>query len=141
MYRRNFKSLNFFRSDIIKYFFSIYVNFHYIDFTDTQKTKWLLVSAPIPVFFISIIYLYIVYIAGPQFMKNRQPYSLKTFMQCYNLFQIITNAWLVFNMVTYGKPVTAIWRFCDSFDELCDNSEKVYLTFKLPKIRNSLNVG
>ncbi|XP_012054912.1 PREDICTED: elongation of very long chain fatty acids protein 1-like [Atta cephalotes] len=97
------------------------------NFTDTQKTKWLLISAPIPVFFISIVYLYIVYIAGPQLMKNKQPYSLKTFIQCYNFFQIITNAWLVFNMMTYGKPITAIWRFCDSLDELCDdNSEKVF---------------
>ncbi|KAG5333026.1 ELOV1 protein, partial [Acromyrmex heyeri] len=96
------------------------------NFTDTQKTKWLLVSAPMPVFFISIVYFYIIYIAGPQFMKNRQPYSLKTFMQCYNLFQIISNAWITFNYMTYGRPFTVIWRFCESLDELCGNySEKI----------------
>ncbi|XP_018316152.1 elongation of very long chain fatty acids protein 1 [Mycetomoellerius zeteki] len=99
------------------------------NFTDTQKVKWLLVSAPMPVIFISIAYFYIVYIAGPQFMKNRQPYSLKPFMQCYNLLQIISNAWIVFNFVTYGRPFTAIWRFCESLDELCGNySEKVFET-------------
>ncbi|EGI57283.1 Elongation of very long chain fatty acids protein 4 [Acromyrmex echinatior] len=98
-------------------------------FTDTQKTKWLFISAPMPVFFISIVYLYIVYIAGPQFMKNRQPYSLKIFMQCYNLFQIISNAWITFNYMTYGRPLTVIWRFCGSLDELCGNySEKVLET-------------
>lgn len=124
--RRNFKSLNFFTSDITKFFSENYVNFYYTDFTDTQKVKWLLVSAPMPVIFISIAYFYIVYIAGPQFMKNRQPYSLKPFMQCYNLLQIISNAWIVFNFVTYGRPFTAIWRFCESLDELCGNySEKV----------------
>ncbi|KAG5341193.1 ELOV1 protein, partial [Acromyrmex charruanus] len=79
-----------------------------------------------PVFFISIVYLYIVYIAGPQFMKNRQPYSLKTFMQCYNLFQIISNAWITFNYMTYGRPFTVVWRFCGSLDEICGNySEKI----------------
>ncbi|XP_011067585.1 PREDICTED: elongation of very long chain fatty acids protein 7-like isoform X1 [Acromyrmex echinatior] len=99
------------------------------NFTDTQKTKWLFISAPMPVFFISIVYLYIVYIAGPQFMKNRQPYSLKIFMQCYNLFQIISNAWITFNYMTYGRPLTVIWRFCGSLDELCGNySEKVLET-------------
>ncbi|XP_018343467.1 PREDICTED: elongation of very long chain fatty acids protein 1-like [Trachymyrmex septentrionalis] len=99
------------------------------NFTDRQKTKWLLVSAPMPVFFICIVYLYIVYIAGPQFMKNRQPYSLKTFMQCYNVVQIISNAWIAFNFMTYGRPFTAVWRFCESLDELCGNySEKVLET-------------
>ncbi|KYQ46489.1 Elongation of very long chain fatty acids protein 1 [Trachymyrmex zeteki] len=105
--------------------FALHQRITRMHFTDTQKVKWLLVSAPMPVIFISIAYFYIVYIAGPQFMKNRQPYSLKPFMQCYNLLQIISNAWIVFNFVTYGRPFTAIWRFCESLDELCGNySEK-----------------
>ncbi|XP_028048381.1 elongation of very long chain fatty acids protein 1 [Monomorium pharaonis] len=103
---------------------------HYIpekmaNFTDAQIIKWPFLSSPIPIIFISLVYIYIVYFIGPQFMRNRQPYSLKTFMQCYNFFQIIANSWLVFNIVTTGGSFDAIWRYCEPFDKLyANNTEK-----------------
>ncbi|XP_036143627.1 elongation of very long chain fatty acids protein 1 [Monomorium pharaonis] len=94
-------------------------------FTDTRTIKWPFISSPIPIISISLVYIYVIYFAGPQFMKNRKPYSLKTFMQYYNLFQIIANFWLVFNVVTTGRPFVAIWKYCESFDKICgDNTEK-----------------
>lgn len=99
--------------------------FYFIDFTDARIIQWPLVSSPLPILFISFAYLYFVYFAGPQFMKNRKPYSLKRFIQCYNLFEIIVNFGLLFKMMTYGRPFTAVWRYCDSFD-ICDHGgEKV----------------
>ncbi|EZA51806.1 hypothetical protein DMN91_003402 [Ooceraea biroi] len=95
-------------------------------FMDPRTIKWMLISSSIPITCIILVYLYVIYVAGPRFMKNRQPYSLKMFMQCYNIFQVITNFLLVFNMVTNGRPFTVVWRYCDSFDKICgDNSEKM----------------
>ncbi|KAL6265318.1 hypothetical protein P5V15_002098 [Pogonomyrmex californicus] len=93
---------------------------------DAQVMQWPLVPSSVPVISISIVYLYIIYFAGPRFMKDRKPYSLKTFIQCYNIFQVIANFWLVYNTVIFGKPFSAIWRFCDTFDEICgrDGTEK-----------------
>ncbi|XP_036141247.1 elongation of very long chain fatty acids protein 4 [Monomorium pharaonis] len=93
-------------------------------FTDPRTIKWTFISSPIPIISILLIYIYVVYF-GPQFMKNKKPYSLKTFIQCYNLFQIIANSWLMFNAVTNGRPFVAVWRYCDSFDDVCgDTTEK-----------------
>jgi len=102
---------------------------HYIseiaNFTDARTIKWTLVPSPMPLIYISLVYLCIVYFAGPLFMKNRRPYSLKTFMQCYNIFQVIANFWIVFNIVTGGKPFASVWRYCESLDKICGrNTEK-----------------
>ncbi|RLU23799.1 hypothetical protein DMN91_004007 [Ooceraea biroi] len=93
---------------------------HYIlqetEFMDPRTIKWILISSPMPVTCIVLVYLYIIYLAGPKFMKNRQPYSLKMFIQCYNVLQVILNFWLVFNGVRRGNPFKAVWRYYDSFD-------------------------
>lgn len=51
---------------------------------------------------IIIAYLYFVLSCGPRFMKNRRPYSLKTFIKLYNIIQIIGNAWLVYDHIDAG---------------------------------------
>ncbi|XP_011865964.1 PREDICTED: elongation of very long chain fatty acids protein 4-like isoform X2 [Vollenhovia emeryi] len=83
-------------------------------------TKWLLFSSPTLVISTSLVYLYFVYFAGPQFMKNRKPYSLKQFIRCYNLFQIVANFLIVFNIMTKGRPFVALWKYCEPFDKICD---------------------
>ncbi|XP_072744129.1 very long chain fatty acid elongase 4-like [Anoplolepis gracilipes] len=47
-------------------------------------------------------YLYFVLSYGPRFMKNRQPYSLKTFIKLYNIIQIVGNVWLVYDYIDSG---------------------------------------
>ncbi|XP_067210194.1 very long chain fatty acid elongase AAEL008004-like isoform X1 [Linepithema humile] len=92
------------------------------EFTDLRTMRWALVPSPIPTLSIILVYLYIIYVSGPKFMKDRQPYSLKGFMQCYNVFQVIANFLIVFNIVVYGRPFTALWKYCDSFDQICGNN-------------------
>ncbi|XP_011706804.1 PREDICTED: elongation of very long chain fatty acids protein 4-like, partial [Wasmannia auropunctata] len=75
------------------------------NFPDAGIIKWSLIFSPMTMIFLSLAYLSFVYFIGPQFMKNRQPYSLKTFMQFYNIFQIIANFWLVSNIYIYGRPI------------------------------------
>ncbi|KAL6427790.1 hypothetical protein ACFW04_008309 [Cataglyphis niger] len=52
--------------------------------------------------FIIFAYLYLVLECGPRFMKNRQPYSLTTFIRLYNLIQIVANTWLIYYFIDAG---------------------------------------
>ncbi|XP_017766142.1 PREDICTED: elongation of very long chain fatty acids protein 7-like isoform X3 [Eufriesea mexicana] len=49
----------------------------------------MIIKTPIPLIVLSIIYLYFVLKAGPNYMKDRKPYSLARFIQLYNIFQIM----------------------------------------------------
>ncbi|XP_017766135.1 PREDICTED: elongation of very long chain fatty acids protein 4-like isoform X2 [Eufriesea mexicana] len=51
----------------------------------------MIIKTPIPLIVLSIIYLYFVLKAGPNYMKDRKPYSLARFIQLYNIFQIMTD--------------------------------------------------
>ncbi|XP_011705066.1 PREDICTED: elongation of very long chain fatty acids protein AAEL008004-like [Wasmannia auropunctata] len=58
-----------------------------------------LVASSYQVPLIIFAYLYFVFICGPRFMKNRPPYSLKTFIKVYNVVQILGNAWLIYDHI------------------------------------------
>ncbi|XP_076643515.1 very long chain fatty acid elongase 1 isoform X2 [Halictus rubicundus] len=51
---------------------------------------------------ILIVYLYIVLKWLPDFMKNKQPYNLKSFIRCYNIFQIVLNTYIIVRFVSLG---------------------------------------
>lgn len=109
-------------------FFLYITNFkpYCIEFTDSRTMKWTLVPSPIPVLSIILVYLYIIYVGGPKFMKDRRPYSLKGFMQCYNVFQVITNFLILYNVLVYGRPFTSMWKYCAFFDQISgENTEMV----------------
>lgn len=65
------------------------------NFSDPRTRDWILIGSIYQISLILIVYLFVILYWGPRFMKNRLPYSLKTFIKIYNIFQIITNAWLV----------------------------------------------
>lgn len=69
---------------------------------DERTNNWPLVGSPIPMFLIIFSYFYFVLKCGPEFMKNRPAYSLKTYVRCYNAFQIIVNAWAVKALLDAG---------------------------------------
>lgn len=49
-----------------------------------------------PVFAVLIVGVYLCFVKkfGPDFMRNREPYELKSIMLCYNGLQVILNIWL-----------------------------------------------
>ncbi|XP_076278217.1 very long chain fatty acid elongase 4-like [Lasioglossum baleicum] len=51
---------------------------------------------------ILIAYLYIVLKWGPNYMKDKQPYNLKTFIKVYNVVQIFINAYIVTRLFVLG---------------------------------------
>ncbi len=54
-----------------------------------------MMGSPWPVLAIVVIYLIFVIRLGPQMMRNRKPVSIKPIMLIYNLYQTISNAYLV----------------------------------------------
>ncbi|XP_014275653.1 very long chain fatty acid elongase 7 [Halyomorpha halys] len=55
-----------------------------------------LMSSPLPILGILLIYNYFVNKWGPQLMKSREPYDLKNVMILYDILQIIVNSYLFF---------------------------------------------
>jgi len=70
----------------------------------TGVTNFNVWNSPPAVF--SVLYLCMVYF-GKRFMKDREPYSLKGAMLCYNGYQVILNAYglCAFIMEAWGKPL------------------------------------
>lgn len=76
----------------------------YVFERDPRLRTW--ISAQ-PLSLASIVgaYLYVVYIWGPRFMRDRKPYQLTGITRTYNLFQIIASTAFAFKIAHhfYGK--------------------------------------
>lgn len=70
------------------------------------------IGSPVIIPSIILLYLYFVLKYGPEFMKDRKPYDLKTFMKYYNVFQIIANTYVVQQFITVGW-FTEITIYCE----------------------------
>ena len=53
-----------------------------------------LLSSPLPTLFICLTYVFIVKVAGPWWMKNREPYNIRTFLIYYNGFQVALSTYI-----------------------------------------------
>jgi len=51
---------------------------------------------------ITLGYIYFIFYAGSRYMKNRQPYKLRTFVLIYNVIQILANLWVVKEHISAG---------------------------------------
>ena len=51
-------------------------------------------ASPLPTVVLCGLYLAVVRVLGPLYMRGRQPYSLQYPMLAYNLFQVIFNGWI-----------------------------------------------
>lgn len=78
------------------------VQYVWTNHIDPRAVDLPLIKSSYQVPLIIFAYLYFVLIYGPRFMKNRQPYSLKTFMKWYNVIQIVGNAWLIYDHIDAG---------------------------------------
>ncbi|XP_076755205.1 very long chain fatty acid elongase 1-like [Xylocopa sonorina] len=77
-------------------------NYFNNEVADPRTNDWFIVRSPVPVLLITFSYLYFVLRCGPRFMKDRTPYKLKGFIRCYNIFQIMSNAWAVYAILEAG---------------------------------------
>lgn len=77
-------------------------NYYWHELADPRTNNLPFVGSPVLIPIILISYLYFVMKCGPQYMKDRKPYDLKTFVKCYNIFQIISNAYIVIRFLSLG---------------------------------------
>lgn len=69
---------------------------------DKRVTNLPLINSSYYVPLVIFAYLYFVLGCGPRFMKNRKPYSLKTFIKLYDIIQIIANICLIYDLIDAG---------------------------------------
>ena len=56
--------------------------------------NWLLMSSPWPTAAMCLLYYYIIRVAGPRFIKNREPYNIQKIVIVYNLLQTLLSLWI-----------------------------------------------
>jgi hypothetical protein len=61
-------------------------------FTDPRVTDWFLLRSPVYPLGLIALYLYVVKVAGPRYIKNRPAYQLSGIISLYNVVQIVLNA-------------------------------------------------
>ena len=61
---------------------------------DKRVDGWPLMSNPLYTIALCAMYVYVVKVAGPRFMKNRPPMNLKKFLVAYNGFQVILSGYI-----------------------------------------------
>lgn len=80
---------------------------------DTRIDDWLLMDSPALVVVICATYFVSAKFLGFRFMQNRQPFDLRRIIVIYNIFQILSNAWIVYVLIKgwWGGNITF---FCDA---------------------------
>merc|ERR1719397_1761203 len=61
---------------------------------DPRVDSWPLMSSVWPTVVICILYIWLVKVAGPWFMRDRKPYNLKGVLLVYNLGQTLFSYWM-----------------------------------------------
>lgn len=91
----------------------------------------LLSGGPWKFWSIILIYLFWVKILGPAWMKNREPYNLKTVILAYNIFLVAINAYFFCAAVyylDYGRQL-ANFQYPDRTDQSTREMRKIYLCY------------
>ncbi|CAL7951924.1 unnamed protein product [Xylocopa violacea] len=77
-------------------------DFYWNQQADPRTNNLPLMGSPVLIPLILVAYLYIILKLGPEYMKDKKPYDLKTFVKCYNVFQIFVNAYFVQQFLSVG---------------------------------------
>lgn len=78
---------------------------------DPRVKDWLFIGDPLFPLVVLGSYLMFVYIIGPRYMKNRQPYDLRWAIKVHNLFMVFANAYF---FIEFPKAA-----YCGGYNPLC----------------------
>lgn len=73
------------------------------DLRDTRVDGYFMMHSIWPTLAIVCLYVYIVKFWGPNFMKDRKPYNINTFLIFYNALQVIVSAYLFIQVCYFFK--------------------------------------
>lgn len=90
-------------------------DYYWNQMSDPRTNVLPLMASPVIIPTILLSYLYFVTQCGPRYMKDKKPYDLKTFVKYYNIFQVISNACIVQQLLSVGL-VTEISVICTPMD-------------------------
>lgn len=93
------------------------------EYGDPRVVKYpLMDGGPFTTVFLVCLYLYIVKIAGPSFMKNRKPFDLRKLILAFNIFLVLLNCYGFINgflLTNYGLES---WK-CVKIDKKSQNQD------------------
>ncbi|XP_074111609.1 very long chain fatty acid elongase 5 isoform X1 [Cotesia typhae] len=69
---------------------------------DKRTEDWFLVTGPGPLLMIFVTYIYFSTSAGPKYMRDKKPYSLKHVLIIYNFIQVVLSCTLVYEGLASG---------------------------------------
>lgn len=123
----------------------IFTNYHYTfeELADKRviELDLFLMSSPIKPVLLIAAYFYFIYNLGPRLMKDRKPFELKWVLRIFNLFQILSNTFIV------ARASHVIWNHMNWSCEKIDYSNnphavwllKTYHLFFLTKAMDMLD--
>ncbi|KYB29213.1 Elongation of very long chain fatty acids protein AAEL008004-like Protein [Tribolium castaneum] len=91
-----------------------YYNYLIYELEDPLIKNKPLLNSPFPSLAFLATYLLLIYVVLPQYMKNKEPYKLKTIILLYNLFQIVFCTYFVYQYLTPLSDPLVNWN-CDYF--------------------------
>ena len=87
-------------------------DFYWNQNADPRTNNLPFIGSPVLIPLIMFLYLYFVLKSGPEYMKDRKPYNLITFVKCFDVFQILANGYIVQQFISVGW-FTEISMFCE----------------------------
>jgi len=72
------------------------------DLRDKRVDGWFMLDSVWPTVALVVTYVYIVKIWGPNFMKDKKPYNINTFLVYYNACQVILSAYIFVQLMRAG---------------------------------------
>ncbi|KAJ8925539.1 hypothetical protein NQ315_009379 [Exocentrus adspersus] len=93
-------------------------------FSDPRVQQWTLMSTPLPTIFISLVYLALVLVILPTYMKRRKPFDLSKIIRYYNIFQIASCCFIIYRVLTSGWITGELNLGCQPID-YSDNPKAV----------------
>jgi len=99
------------------------------DLRDTRVDDWPLMSSCIPTIVISLAYVFIVKVAGPRFMENREPYNIRTFLILYNAVQVLASVYVGVKGLMVWKDYKLICQEVDYSEDGLSAAHAAYYYF------------
>lgn len=83
-----------------------FYKFLFTDLADPRTNHWFLIDDPIPGLAILGLYLYFVLKLGPEYMRDRKPFKLKSTLVAYNFLQVVFSIYMLYEVSTFLQCVT-----------------------------------
>ncbi|XP_023224637.1 very long chain fatty acid elongase AAEL008004-like [Centruroides vittatus] len=96
-----------------------------LDNGDPRVNEWPMMQSPWPTISICLLYVYVVKVLAPAYMKDREPMNIRTFMVVYNFLMVIVSFVTFYMLGRYGWFGKYNWR-CQPVD-YSDNEDAVMM--------------